>query len=271
VFLENTQNVHSDGQLLRVEHLRVVFARDGREVPVVEDVSFSIERGQALGLVGESGSGKTLSALAVVRLLPPPARIAGGEIEFDGRDLLAATPRDLQQIRGCQIGFVFQEPAAALNPVYTIGFQLRETLAVHGIARGRAARHRAIELLALAGIGDPTRRALEYPHQLSGGLKQRAMIALAIAAEPTLLIADEPTTALDATLQAELIELLRRMRNDLKLSLLLITHDLAAVATLVDRVAVMNAGRIVEEAPTETLFRAPVHPYTRHLVECCSS
>jgi peptide/nickel transport system ATP-binding protein len=263
--------VGSEGPLLRVEHLRIVFARDGRTTAVVEDVSFAIDRGQALGLVGESGSGKSVTALALVRLLPPAGRIAAGAVRFEGKDLLAASPRDLQTIRGRRIGFVFQEPAAALNPVYTIGFQLRETLAVHDIARGRAGRARAVELLALAGIPDPQRRAREYPHQLSGGLKQRAMIALAIAAEPALLIADEPTTALDATLQAELIELLRTMRQTLNLSLLLITHDLAVAAMLVDRVAVMTSGRIVEEAPTETLFRAPVHPYTRHLVECCSS
>jgi ABC-type dipeptide/oligopeptide/nickel transport system ATPase component len=253
-----------------VEHLRTVFVRDGVEIPVVDDVSFAVKPGEVLALVGESGCGKSMTALSIVRLVMPPGRIAGGRIVFDGTDLTSATPAEMTRIRGRRIGFVFQEPAAALSPVFTIGFQLRETLAVHDLARGAAAKRRAIELLSLVGIADPERRAEEYPHQLSGGLRQRAMLALAIAAEPELLIADEPTTALDAVLQADLLDLLERMRRALGLSLLLITHDLSIVAGLADRVAVMRAGAIVELSPTRQLFDSPAHPYTRHLLECSS-
>jgi ABC-type dipeptide/oligopeptide/nickel transport system ATPase component len=262
--------VDSEAPLLRVEHLSTVFARSGTDVAVVDDVSFTIARGEVLGLVGESGSGKSVTALSIVRLVMPPGRIAAGRIEFDGRDLLTAPADELQRIRGRRIGFIFQEPSAALSPVYTIGFQLRETLAVHGIARGEAGRQRAVELLDLVGVPEPHRRADDYPHQLSGGLRQRTMIALAIAAEPALVIADEPTTALDATLKAEILDLLERMRRSLALSLLLITHDLSIVANLADTVAVMNAGRIVEHSPVRCLFTEPSHPYTRHLLACSS-
>ena len=232
--------------LLRVDGLRTVFPMDGgREFTAVDDVSFSIDRGETLGLVGSSGSGKSITALSIIRLVTPPGRIATGRVMFDGRDLLSLDEREMRAIRGRHIGFVFQEPGMALDPVFTIGYQLAETLAVHSLARGRAARQRAIELLDLARIPDPHKRVGEYPHQLSGGLKQRAMIALAIAAEPSLLIADEPTTALDATIQAEIIDLLDDMRRTLHLSMLLITHDADIVAELGARVVVMERGRIV--------------------------
>jgi oligopeptide/dipeptide ABC transporter ATP-binding protein len=240
----------------------------GREAAAVDDVSFTIGRGETLGLVGESGSGKSVTALSIIRLVMPPGRISGGRIEFDGQNLLDLDEARMRPIRGRRIGFVFQEPSVALNPVFTIGAQLAETLAVHGLARGAAARARAVELLAMVRVPDPARRAREYPHQLSGGLRQRAMIALALAAEPALVIADEPTTALDATVQAEILDLLRDMRTSLNLSLLLITHDLGVVAEMADRVAVMYAGRIVEDAPVKTLFASPAHPYTRGLIEC---
>jgi len=175
---------------------------DGREAPAVDDVSFAIQPGETLGLVGESGSGKSVTALSIVRLVLPPGRIAGGRIELEGRNLLDLAEKDMRAVRGRKIGFVFQEPMVALDPVYTIGYQIEETLGVHGLARGAAAKARAVELLAAVRVPDPARRAREYPHQLSGGLRQRAMIALALAAEPTLLIADEPTTALDVTVQA---------------------------------------------------------------------
>ena len=256
-----------DAPRLRVEHLRTVFRlADGREAPAVDDVSFAIQPGETLGLVGESGSGKSVTALSIVRLVLPPGRIAGGRIELEGRNLLDLAEKDMRAFRGRKIGFVFQEPMVALDPVYTIGYQIEETLGVHGLARGAAAKARAVELLAAVRVPDPARRAREYPHQLSGGLRQRAMIALALAAEPTLLIADEPTTALDVTVQAEILDLLGEMRRAFSLSLLLITHDLGVIATLADRVAVMYAGRIVEQAPVQRLFSAPAHPYTRGLL-----
>ncbi len=257
----------SDLPLLEVAGLRTVFRlADGREAAAVDDVSFQIARGETLGLVGESGSGKSVTALSLLRLVMPPGRIAGGRILFEGRDLLTLGEEDMRRVRGRRIGFVFQEPMVALNPVYTIGFHIAETLQVHGLASGAAAATRAVELLAAARVPDPARRAREYPHQLSGGLRQRAMIAIALAAEPALLIADEPTTALDVTVQAEVLDLLRDLRRQFGLSLLLITHDLGVVAEMADRVAVMYCGRIVEQAPVAALLSAPAHPYTRGLL-----
>ncbi len=255
--------------LLRVDGLRTVFTlADGRDVAAVDDVSLHVRAGETLGLVGESGSGKSVTALSILRLVMPPGRITAGHIWFDGQDLLALDEPALRAIRGRRIGFVFQEPMVALNPVYTIGQQIAETLAVHGLARGAAARARAVEWLAAARVPDPARRAKEYPHQLSGGLRQRAMIALALCAEPSLVIADEPTTALDVTVQAEILDLLRDLRSTLNLSLLLITHDLGVVAEMADRVAVMYGGRVVEEGPVDAVFRTPAHPYTRGLLAC---
>jgi peptide/nickel transport system ATP-binding protein len=253
--------------LLRVDRLRTVFRlADGREAPAVDGVSFTVGRGETLGLVGESGCGKSVTALSIVRLVLPPGRIAAGRIELDGRNLLDLPESEMPAVRGRRIGFVFQEPMVALDPVYTIGYQIEETLAVHDLARGPAARARAVELLAAVRVPDPARRAREYPHQLSGGLRQRAMIALALAAEPALLIADEPTTALDVTVQAEILDLLRDMRRSFNLAMLLITHDMGVVAQMADRVAVMYAGRIVEQASVDRLFGSPAHPYTRGLL-----
>jgi peptide/nickel transport system ATP-binding protein len=256
--------------LLQVEGLRTVFPRGGGEHAVVDGVTFSLSRGETLGLAGESGSGKTMTALSLVRLVAPPGRVAGGRVVLNGRDIAAAPERDLWHVRGREIGFVFQEPAAALNPVYTIGRQLEETLSVHGLARGKAAAERAVALLDAVHVPDPRRRAAQYAHQLSGGLRQRAMIALAIAAEPVLLIADEPTTALDATVQAEILDLLREMRASLGLAMLLITHDFGVIAETADRVAVMRHGRIVEEGDVRQVLGAPVHEYTRHLLACAA-
>ncbi len=259
----------SAAPLLEVAGLTTVFRlSSGADAAAVSDVSFHVARGETLGLVGESGSGKSVTALSIIRLVQPPGRIAGGQIRFDGRDLLAVPEREMQRVRGRHIGFVFQEPMIALNPVYTIGFQLRETLEVHGLARGAAARRRAIEWLDAVRIPDPARRVNDYPHQLSGGLRQRAMMALALAAEPSLVIADEPTTALDVTVQAEILDLLRDLRRQFSLSLLLITHDLGVVAEMADRVAVMYGGRIVETGATGQLFADPRHPYTQGLLAC---
>ncbi len=243
-----------------------MFDLPGGTAPAVIDVSFQVRAGETLCLVGESGSGKSVTALSIMRLVQPPGRIAGGRILFKGRDLLECNDREMQKVRGAGIGLVFQEPMTALNPVFTIGNQIEETLTVHGLARGRQAAMRAVELLDAVRMPDPERRVRDYPHQLSGGLRQRALIALALAGNPSLLIADEPTTALDVTIQAQILDLLRDLQTRLELGLLLITHDLGVVAEMADRVAVMYAGRIVEESPVRELFRDPRHPYTRGLL-----
>jgi oligopeptide/dipeptide ABC transporter ATP-binding protein len=252
--------------LLAIEHLSTVFDLPGGQAAAVSDVSFHVDAGETLCLVGESGSGKSVTALSILRLVQPPGRIAGGRVVFKGRDLLTLDERAMQQVRGAGIALVFQEPMTALNPVFTIGSQIQETLSVHGLARGRAARDRAIELLDAVSIPDPSRRVRDYPHQLSGGLRQRALIALALSCNPSLVIADEPTTALDVTIQAQILDLLRDLKRRFGLGLLLITHDLGVVAEMADRVAVMYAGRIVEEAPVRMLFGEPRHPYTRGLL-----
>ena len=253
--------------LLSVEGLTAGFETGGGFVPAVSDVSFSVASGETLCIVGESGSGKSVSALAVIRLLPPRGRITSGVIRFAGRDLMSLTAAEMQRVRGGGIGFVFQEPMTALNPVMTIGAHLEETLRVHGKASGASARARAVELLETVSIPEPKRRAAEYPHQLSGGLGQRALIAMALAGDPKLLIADEPTTALDVTIQAQILELLRDLQKRLGLALLLITHDFGVVAEMADHVAVMKAGRIVERASVRELFATPRHPYTRDLLD----
>jgi oligopeptide/dipeptide ABC transporter ATP-binding protein len=256
----------TSGPLLSVENLSTVFDVDGRALPAVIDVSFHVDAGETLCLVGESGSGKSVTAFSIMRLVQRPGRIAGGRIVFKGRDLLTLGEREMEKVRGAEIGLVFQEPMTALNPVFTVGSQIEETLMVHGLARGRQAQARAVELLEAVSMPEPQRRARDYPHQLSGGLRQRALIALALACNPSLLIADEPTTALDVTIQAQILDLLRDLQQRLDLALLLITHDLGVVAEMADRVAVMYAGRIVEQAPVRDLFRDPRHPYTRGLL-----
>jgi len=254
--------------LLTVEHLTTVFDLAGGATSVAaSDVSFDVHAGETLCLVGESGSGKSVTALSILRLIRPPGRIAAGRVLFKDRDLLTLSDREMNAIRGGGIGLVFQEPSTALNPVFTIGNQIEETLAVHGLARGRAARARAIELLDAVRVPDPAGRARDYPHQLSGGLRQRAMIALALACHPPLLIADEPTTALDVTIQAQILELLRDLQERLDLGLLLITHDFGIVAHMADRVAVMYRGEIVEQAAVGDLFHRPKHDYTRQLLD----
>jgi oligopeptide/dipeptide ABC transporter ATP-binding protein len=252
--------------LLSVEHLTTVFPHGRASAAAVDDVGFAVGAGETLGLVGESGSGKSVTALSIMRLVRPPGRIVSGQVLFNGRDLLRLSEADMRRVRGKDIGFVFQEPATALNPVFTVGNQIAETLRVHGLAGRRDADARAVELLAAVGIPKPAQRARDYPHQLSGGMRQRAMIAIAIACRPSLVIADEPTTALDVTIQAQILELLREMKSAFRLSLLLITHDLGVVAETADRVAVMYAGRIVEEGPVGAIFSSPKHPYTRGLL-----
>jgi len=249
-----------------VEHLTVTVEDGGRPAPAVNDVSFSVRPGEALGLVGESGSGKSLTALAILRVLPPGARVSAGRVVFEGADLLAASEEHLQRVRGARIALVFQEPSTALNPVLTVGRHIAETLVVHDRVSWREAHDLAVDLLASVSVPDAPQRVHDYPHQLSGGLRQRVLIALALACQPTLLIADEPTTALDATIQREILDLLHELKFQRGLSLLLISHDLGVLARAADRVAVMYAGRVVEEAPTRRLFTAPLHPYTQGLL-----
>ena len=255
-----------DPPLLSVEHLTTGFEIAGRFVPAVIDASFHVDRGETLGIVGESGSGKSVTAFSIMRLVEPPGRIAAGRIAFKGRDLLSLSEREMQRLRGAEIALVFQEPATALNPVFTIGSQIAETLRVHGRATRRTAWQKAVDLLEAVSVPEPHQRARDYPHQLSGGLRQRALIAMSLACDPAVVIADEPTTALDVTIQAQILELLRGLQKRLGLALVLITHDLGVVAEMADRVAVMYAGRIVEEAPVRALFADPKHPYTRGLL-----
>ncbi len=254
--------------LLAVEGLTVCFRdAEGGSLAVVEDVSFAIERGETLGLVGESGCGKSVTAMSVLRLLPsPPSLLAGGSIRFEGRELTRLPPRALREVRGDAIGMVFQEPMTSLNPTFTVGWQIAEALRLHrGLGR-RAAAAETVALLRQVGVGSPELRRRLYPHQLSGGLRQRAMIAMALACRPRLLIADEPTTALDVTIQAQILALLADLQRDLGMGMLLITHDLGVVAQVCRRVCVMYAGRIVERAPAAALFRQPRHPYTAGLL-----
>ncbi len=252
--------------LLSVENLAMEFPHDGTAARAIDGVSLAVERGRVIGLVGESGCGKSMTALCIMRLVPSPGRIVHGRILFDGTDLLALPERRMQELRGARIAMIFQEPMTALNPVLTAGFQIAEALRIHGRASRREAWSRAVDLLAEVGIPEPSARASDYPHQLSGGMRQRVMIAMAIACEPDLLIADEPTTALDVTIQAEILDLLRRLRERHGMGLMLITHDLGVVAEQADRVAIMYAGRIVEEASVRDLFAHPQHPYTQALL-----
>jgi oligopeptide/dipeptide ABC transporter ATP-binding protein len=235
-------------------------------VTAVDRVSFEIRAGETLGLVGESGSGKSITALSMLRLVQPPGRIAGGRVQFKGRDLLASSERDMQAVRGAAISLIFQEPMTALNPVFTVGDQIAESILVHQRVSAREARDRAIALLRSVRIPHPESQNTSYPHQLSGGMRQRVLIAMALACRPSLVIADEPTTALDVTIQAEILDLLREMKAAFSLSLLLITHDLGVVAETADRVAVMYAGRIVETGPVRAIFSSPGHPYTSGLL-----
>jgi oligopeptide/dipeptide ABC transporter ATP-binding protein len=252
--------------LLRVDHLTTVFDLPSGSVAAVDDVSFEIRQGETLGVVGESGSGKSVTAFSIMRLVQSPGRVASGSILFKGRNLLQLSERQMQHVRGAEISLIFQEPMTALNPVFTIGDQLRETLLVHGKTSRRDAHTRAIELLQAVRIPDAAARVNDYPHQLSGGMRQRVLIAMALACKPALVIADEPTTALDVTIQAQILDLLREMKAAFDLSLMLITHDLGVIAETADRVAVMYAGRIVEQGAVRDIFRAPQHPYTRGLL-----
>ena len=254
--------------VLEIRDLSVGFDVGGTVVQVLDAVNLVVRKGEILGLVGESGCGKTVTSQSVLRLLPsPPARILGGEVLFEGRDLLRLSTRDLRAVRGAQIGMVFQDPMASLNPAFTIGDQIVEAQRLHRKISRSDARKRAAELLDLVGIPDPRRRLDEYPHTFSGGMRQRALIAMALANDPKLLIADEPTTALDVTVQAQILELIHSLRDDLGMSVMFVTHDLGVVQDLCDRVAVMYAGQVVEEGPVADVLDSPQHPYTALLLK----
>ncbi len=253
--------------LLDVRDLSVAFRHQGGSSVAVDRISFDIKRGECVALVGEFGSGKSVSALSVLKLLPyPTASHPSGSIRFKGRELLPLTENDIRSIRGNDISIIFQEPMTSLNPLHTIEDQIVEILQLHGNVSGRTARARTLELLTQVGIPEPETRLKSYPHQLSGGQRQRVMIAMALANEPDLLIADEPTTALDVTVQAQILTLLAEIRARLGMSLLFITHDLGIVRRIADRVCVMNGGKIVEQGPVEQVFTAPKHPYTKALL-----
>ncbi|MFO8042578.1 MAG: ABC transporter ATP-binding protein [Alkalispirochaeta sp.] len=248
--------------LLDVRDLHTSFFTDDGEVKAVDGVSFSIKPGETLGIVGESGCGKSVTSLSIMRLLSQPGRVVGGEVRFRGENLLERSEQQMRQLRGKDISMIFQEPMTSLNPVFTVGDQIAEALQIHERLDKRAAWAKAIDMLRLVGIPGPERRAKQHPFELSGGMRQRVMIGMALACNPSLLIADEPTTALDVTIQAQILSLLRGLQENLGLTILLITHDLGVVAQTCDRVAVMYAGRIVESADVHTLFANPRHPYT---------
>jgi peptide/nickel transport system ATP-binding protein len=253
--------------LLEVEGLKTWFFTVDGVTRAVDGVSYRVGRGETLAVVGESGCGKSVTALSIMRLVAsPPGRIVGGSIRFDGRDLLSISEAEMRDIRGNEISMIFQEPMTSLNPVLSIGRQVAEALVVHQGLDRQAAETRAVELLRLVQIPEPERRAKQFPHQLSGGMRQRVMIAMALACQPKLLIADEPTTALDVTIQAQILDLMRELKSRTGAAIILITHDLGVVAEMAERVVVMYAGRKVEEAPVKALFARPLHPYTRGLL-----
>ena len=252
--------------ILDVEGLSIAFGRPGQHKQVVSNVSFKVERGEALGIVGESGSGKTLTMLSLLRLLPRGAEARAVRASFDGRDLFNLSPAALLEIRGREMAVVFQDPLTALNPVLTVGRQITEVIRRHFRSSAADAQRRAVELLASVGIPDPNLRLRQYPHEFSGGMRQRVTIAMALAGEPRLLIADEPTTALDVTVQAEIVSLIQRLQREKGLTVIWVTHDLALLARIADRVLVMYAGRVVEDAPAAKLFANPRHPYARTLL-----
>jgi oligopeptide/dipeptide ABC transporter ATP-binding protein len=255
--------------LLELRGLTTTFQTARGEISAIEDVSFDLDEGEILGIVGESGSGKSVTALTIMGLLPqPPARIAAGSVRFEGEELTTASQNRMEKIRGAGISMVFQEPMTSLNPVFTIGEQIMETVRAHERMSASAQRDRAIEMLDRVGIPSATKRLNDYPHQLSGGQRQRVMIAMSLACRPKLLIADEPTTALDVTIQAQVLDLLMDLRDELGMAIVVITHNMGVIAEVADRVLVMYAGRIVEQSPVAGLFDAPQHPYTKGLLAC---
>ncbi|MFP4643354.1 MAG: ABC transporter ATP-binding protein [Spirochaetales bacterium] len=257
----------ANNPLLEVQGLRTSFFTPEGEVKAVDGVSFSVEQGKTLGIVGESGCGKSITSLSIMRLLGEAGTIVGGDIRLRGENILAKSEREMRSMRGKDMSMIFQEPMTSLNPVYTVGNQIAEALRIHEGMSRRAALDKAVEMIDRVGIPSPKRRVHQFPFELSGGMRQRIMIAMALACNPALLIADEPTTALDVTIQAQILELMKKLQEDFHTTILLITHDLGVVAEMCDQVAVMYAGKIVEYADVETLFEMPRHPYTKGLIE----
>lgn len=254
--------------LLQIKDLKTHFFLEDGVVPAVDGVSFHLNRGETLAVVGESGSGKSITATSIMRLIPnPPGRIVGGEILFNGEDLLKKTEKEMRDIRGNRISMIFQEPMTSLNPVFRVGQQISESLIVHQGLNKKDALEKSIEMLRLTGIPSPEKRVHDFPHQLSGGMRQRVMIAMALCCRPELLIADEPTTALDVTIQAQILDLMIDLKEKMDTAIIMITHDLAVVAEMADRAAVMYCGKLVEESPVLELFDNPLHPYTRGLLK----
>jgi len=260
--MPDATSASSNGHMLEVRGLKTYFYTEAGVVKAVDGVDFYVDRGEILGIVGESGCGKSVTSFSIMRLLSQPGRIVAGEVIFDGRDLLKLSDDTMVSIRGNRISMIFQQPTSCLNPVFRVGDQLSEVLEIHQTLGKQAGRARAVDLLKMVGIPEPEKRVDAYPHELSGGMAQRVMIAMALACLPELLIADEPTTALDVTIQAQILDLLRRLQSEMDTAIILITHDLGIVAEMCERVAIMYAGRIVEEATVEEIFENPKHPYT---------
>ena len=257
------------GRLLEVKNLKTYFYTPEKVIPAVDGVSFHIDKGETLCIVGESGSGKSVTSLSIMQLVQcPPGKYVGGEILFEGEDILKKSEKEMCGIRGNTISMIYQEPMTSLNPVFTIGMQIMETLKIHQKLNKEEARKKAVHMLQLVGIADPESRMKEYPHQLSGGMRQRVMIAMGLCCEPKLLIADEPTTALDVTIQAQILELMKKLKEELDMTILFITHDLGVVAEMAQRVIVMYGGKVVEEASVKEIFKHPRHPYTLGLLRC---
>ncbi|MDR2729339.1 MAG: ABC transporter ATP-binding protein [Treponema sp.] len=257
--------------LIQVKDLITQFKLDDGILTAVDHVSFDIYKGEALGLVGESGCGKSVTAFSLLNLIEPPGRVAGGEILYEGEDILKKSKREMRMFRGAKVSMVFQEPMTSLNPVFTIGNQIDEVIKIHQRVRAKEAKERSMELLKLVNIPLPEQRYAEYPHQLSGGMRQRVMIAMALACNPALLICDEPTTALDVTVQAQVLKLINKLKKQMNMSIMLITHDLAVISEIADRVIIMYAGQIVEEAKERDIFTIPLHPYTEALLRSIPS
>jgi peptide/nickel transport system ATP-binding protein len=255
------------GSLLEIKGLRTVFESDGSVAAAVAGVDLSVAEGEILGLVGESGCGKSMMAFSLLRLVPPPGKIVSGQVIFEGRDLLTLSESEMRRIRGNRISMIFQEPMTSLNPVFRVGEQIAEVFRVHRSLNSKDAFAASVGMLSKVGIPSPENRALDYPHQMSGGMRQRVVIAMALACDPRLMLADEPTTALDVTIQAQILELMNEIKTRIRTGIILITHDLGVIAEMADRVAVMYTGMIVEEAPVRPLFASPQHPYTVGLLK----
>ncbi|NLB50182.1 MAG: ABC transporter ATP-binding protein [Clostridiaceae bacterium] len=253
--------------LLQVENLSTSFFTDAGEVKAVNGISFELDKGKVLGIVGESGSGKSVTAYSIMQILSFPGRVTGGEIRFKGKDLLKLSDKKMREFRGESISIIFQDPMTSLNPVYTIGNQLDEAIRLHTSRKGQEIRERSLELIGLVGINDPKRRVKQYPHELSGGMRQRVMIAMALACEPDILIADEPTTALDVTIQAQILELIKDLQQQFGMAVIMITHDLGVIADMCDEIIVMYAGSICERGTTDDIFYSPKHEYTKNLLK----